>query len=326
MSEVFLQDKVSPYILNSLNSGQNGQAWLISGADKNYLHEFVQGWINVMICLDRNSDGSPCGICEACKRRNLGIYNSTELKPLSLSRSILIDHIRQFIGKFAYKPLPWEIKIGIIYEAECMVEQAQNAFLKTLEEPPPQTCFFLISNKPDALLNTIRSRCRILNLNRESFSFLNKSWFGELQDILQFMKPKSGINKAWLGANRINALIDSLKNQAELEIMELASQEEEDENEKASDRKKRLEIAIKTRTLEEKFFLIDAMELWFCDLLKASQKLPQSQCFTIPWSSELKWNKAIEIFENFQNLKTEIKSPMGQNEAIINFAIKLCKA
>ena len=116
MHELFLKDKVSPYILNSLNSGQSGQAWLISGADKEYLDNFVQGWIDVMICMDRKEDGSPCGVCEACKRRKLGIYNCTELKPLSLSRSILIDHIRQFIGKFAYKPLPWEIKIGIIYE------------------------------------------------------------------------------------------------------------------------------------------------------------------------------------------------------------------
>ena len=184
-SQTFLDDKVSTYILNSLRSNMSGQAWLVSGADVDYLNEFVEGWIDVMICLDRAEDGTPCGRCEACKRRQLGIYNCNSLKPLSLSRSILTDHIRQFIGKFAYKPLPWEVKIGIIYEADCMVEQAQNAFLKTLEEPPPQTCFFLISNKPDALLDTIRSRCRLLNLNRESFSYLNTTWFSELQEILQ---------------------------------------------------------------------------------------------------------------------------------------------
>ena len=44
------------------------------------------------------------------------------------------------------------------------------------------------------------------------------------------------------------------------------------------------------------------MELWFCDLLKGSQKLPQSQCF-IPWISEISWNKALKIFEDFQDLK-----------------------
>jgi hypothetical protein len=326
MHKIFLKDKMAPYVLNSLNLGQNGQAWLISGADKKYLDQFVQGWIDVMTCTDLKGDGSPCGLCKACKRRELGIYNINELKPLSLSRSILIDHVRNFISKFTYKPLPWEVKIGIIYEAECMVEQAQNAFLKTLEEPPPQTCFFLISNKPEALLDTIRSRCKILNLNRESFSYLNKPWFNDLQNILQLMKPASGINNAWLGATQINDLINSLRNQAELEVMELASQEEENDNEKAGDRKKRLEIAIKTKSLEEKFFLIDAMELWFCDLLKGSQELPQSQCFSIPWISEISWNKALKIFEDFQDLKSEIKSPIGQNEAIVNFAIKLCKA
>ena len=325
-SQTFLDDKVSTYILNSLRSNMSGQAWLVSGADVDYLNEFVEGWIDVMICLDRAENGTPCGRCEACKRRQLGIYNCNSLKPLSLSRSILTDHIRQFIGKFAYKPLPWEVKIGIIYEADCMVEQAQNAFLKTLEEPPPQTCFFLISNKPDALLDTIRSRCRLLNLNREIFSYLNTTWFSELQEILQQTKPGSGINNAWIGANLLNALIASLRTQAELEVMNDLEGEEEDENEKAGDRKKRIELAIKTKSLEERDSLINALELWFCDLLKLSQGLSSSQCFEIPWASDICWDRALKAFEDFQNLKDNFKAPMGHNEAIVNFLSRLCKA
>ncbi|MDD7983834.1 hypothetical protein PQO01_02585 [Lentisphaera marina] len=324
--QTFLDDKVSSYILNSLKSNMSGQAWLVSGADIDYLNQFVEGWIDVMICLDRAEDGTPCGVCEACKRRQLGIYNCNTLKPLSLSRSILTDHLRQFLGKFAFKPLPWEIKIGIIYEADCMLEQAQNAFLKTLEEPPPQTCFFLISNKADSLLDTIRSRCRILNLNRESFSYLNKPWFSELEQILQSVKPGSGINNAWIGGNQLNNLIASLRTQAELEVMNDLEGEEENEDEKAGDRKKRLELAIKTKSLEERESLINALELWFCDLLKLSQKLSSSQCFQIPWAADICWDRALKSFEDFQDLKSHLKSPMGQNEAIINFMSRLCKA
>ncbi|WDE96260.1 hypothetical protein PQO03_11130 [Lentisphaera profundi] len=324
--QTFLDDKVSPYILKSLKSNQSGHAWIVSGADVEYLNEFVQGWIEVMICLDRGEDGSPCGVCEACKRHKLGIHNCNTLKPMSLSRSILTDHIRQFISKFGYKPLPWEIKIGIIYEADCMLEQAQNAFLKTLEEPPPQTCFFLVSNKADSLLDTIRSRCRTLNLNRESFSYLNKPWFSELQEILQNLKPANGINSAWIGGSKLNSLMASLRTQAELEIMSDLENEEEDENEKAGDRKKRLELAIKTKMLEERECLINALELWFCDLLKLSQKLSSSACFDIPWAADISWDRALKSFEDFQTLKDNLKAPMGHNEAIINFVSKLCKA
>ncbi len=319
--ELFQQDAKAKYILNALASNQPGQSWLISGADIEYLESFVRGWIQVLVCVDRKGD-QVCGICEGCKRFNLGVYSFHELKPMSLSRSILIDQVRGFMSKFSYKPSPWEWKIGIILEAECMVEQAQNAFLKTLEEPPPQTVFFLISNKPDALLNTIRSRCRVLSLNHNEEKYSNKPWWPALREVLEIMRPGSGIENAWQASQQLMAVIEQLRAQAELEVMD---QVEDLESETAAQRKKRLEAAVKTRSLELRNDLINAMERWFGDMVKLAQGVDFDPLFDCSWSDDLDLNRAFLNFEFFQSFKQSLRSAMGFNESIVNFSSKVCK-
>ena len=73
--------------------------------------------------------------------------------------SIKIESIRDAIGRAGYRPFEGRRRVVIIDEADALVPQAQNALLKTLEEPPPASVFILISARPDMLLPTVRSRC-----------------------------------------------------------------------------------------------------------------------------------------------------------------------
>lgn len=95
-----------------------------------------------------------------CKKENLSLHpDFYAVQPVSKSRRILIDQIRlleQFIQK---RPSIGATKVAIIQEADRFMPNTANAFLKTLEEPPPGTHFLLLSNQPDALLPTILSRC-----------------------------------------------------------------------------------------------------------------------------------------------------------------------
>ena len=81
------------------------------------------------------------------------------LRPGSKSRKILIEDIRNVEPFLALRADTGETKLVIIQEADRMMEEAANAFLKTLEEPPPQTVIILITEQPSRLLTTILSRC-----------------------------------------------------------------------------------------------------------------------------------------------------------------------
>lgn len=80
--------------------------------------------------------------------------------------SIGITKIRKLIHFLNQKPFRAQKKLAIIYQADLMTLPAQNAFLKTLEEPPANSLIYLITNQPSKLLPTIISRCRLINLKQ----------------------------------------------------------------------------------------------------------------------------------------------------------------
>ena len=73
--------------------------------------------------------------------------------------SIKIDQVRDVDRSRGYRPFEGRRRVVIIDEADALVPQAQNALLKTLEEPPSVVDFILVTSRPDSLLPTVRSRC-----------------------------------------------------------------------------------------------------------------------------------------------------------------------
>jgi DNA polymerase-3 subunit delta' len=79
----------------------------------------------------------------------------------------LVEEIRErVIAQVAYRPFEGERRVFVIESAEAMAEESQNALLKTLEEPPPFAHLILVSAEPEALLETVRSRCRVVRFTR----------------------------------------------------------------------------------------------------------------------------------------------------------------
>jgi DNA polymerase-3 subunit delta' len=112
-----------------------------------------------------NGDIDPCNECHACKQALSGnqpdIIHLTHEKP----NVITVDDIREQINSdIVIKPYACDRKIYIINEAEKMNVQAQNALLKTLEEPPEYAVIIILTTNVDALLPTILSRCVVLNM------------------------------------------------------------------------------------------------------------------------------------------------------------------
>jgi len=103
-----------------------------------------------------------CGTCAACTRIARGVHPDVLLVEPGDSGSIRIDQVREIIDRAAYRPFEGRRRVVIVDEADALVTGAQNALLKTLEEPPSSSMFMLVTSRPDVLLPTVRSRCPVL--------------------------------------------------------------------------------------------------------------------------------------------------------------------
>jgi DNA polymerase-3 subunit delta' len=117
-------------------------------------------------CLEPRAAGvlerDACGQCPACRRILRGVHPDVIVVEPGDSGSIRIEQVREVIDRSGYRPFEGRRRVVVIDEADALVTQAQNALLKTLEEPPSASSFMLVSSMPDALLSTVRSRCQRL--------------------------------------------------------------------------------------------------------------------------------------------------------------------
>ena len=100
-----------------------------------------------------------CGSCPACGRIARGTHPDVQTIAPGESGSIKIEQVREAIAAAAYRPFEGRRRVFLVEEADALVPAAQNALLKTLEEPRPGSVFILIAAKADTLLATVRSRC-----------------------------------------------------------------------------------------------------------------------------------------------------------------------
>lgn len=109
-----------------------------------------------------------CGVCPSCRRIARGVHPDVLIVEPGDTGSIKIDQVRDVIERSAYRPFEGRRRVVIVDEADAMAAEAQNALLKTLEEPPASSMFVLVTCRPDVLLPTVRSRCQRLRFGRLS--------------------------------------------------------------------------------------------------------------------------------------------------------------
>ena len=107
-----------------------------------------------------------CGRCHTCQRIARGSFADVLTIAPGENGSITVDQVREAIGQAAYRPFEGRRRVVIIDDAERLVPEAQNALLKTLEEPPDSSQFVLVTTRPDTLLATVRSRCQRLSFGQ----------------------------------------------------------------------------------------------------------------------------------------------------------------
>ena len=111
-------------------------------------------------------DGDACGTCRSCDRIARGLHvDVVGLEPDDTG-TIKVDPVREALKGCGFRPFEGQRRVVAVRDADALNEQAQNAFLKSLEEPPDGTMFVLTSAAPDALLRTVRSRLMRLAFGR----------------------------------------------------------------------------------------------------------------------------------------------------------------
>lgn len=131
----------------------------------------AQATAAVLNCLNpvKDREGLPldaCGKCRACDRIARDMHVDVLRIEPDDNAAIKIDPIRDVLERTQFRPFEGRRRVVIIGEADALVAPAQNALLKSLEEPPSGTVFILTTAVPDALLPTVRSRCMRLAFGR----------------------------------------------------------------------------------------------------------------------------------------------------------------
>ena len=160
-------DHLRSIIGGDLLSGRLGHAYILEGPYGSGKHTFARLVAASLSCERRTDDRFPlpCGECLSCRKIRDGFSPDVFMVGREEDRATLgVDAIRKLRENLWIAPNENAAKVYVIEDADTMTVQAQNAFLLSLEEPPPYAVFFLLTENAAALLETIRSRAPILRM------------------------------------------------------------------------------------------------------------------------------------------------------------------
>ena len=157
------QDHIKHHFQTAITTKKISHAYILSGEPGTGRNALADNFALTLLCESQTE--APCLCCHSCKQALSGnhpdIIHITHEKPASIG----VDDIRdQLNNTISIRPFSSQYKIYIVGEAEKMTIQAQNALLKTIEDPPSYAVIILITTNPDAFLPTILSRCVQLKL------------------------------------------------------------------------------------------------------------------------------------------------------------------
>ncbi len=162
--ELVGQQHVANTLKNAMANNQLAHAFLFCGPRGVGKTSCARILARVLNCENKQNQFDPCGECNSCKSFNDNAsFNIIELDAASNNS---VEHIRNLTEQVRFQPQRGTHKVFIIDEVHMLSSQAFNAFLKTLEEPPPYAVFILATTEKHKILPTILSRCQIFDFRR----------------------------------------------------------------------------------------------------------------------------------------------------------------
>ena len=165
LKDVIGQDTAVSILLRTIRRDRISSSYLFageSGIGKKFTALNLAKALNCQAAAEGLRPADACDECPSCRKIDAGIHPDV-LFISPESGQIRIEEIRATDETLSLKAFEGRTKVVVVDDAETMNQYASNAFLKTLEEPPPDSVIILVSSKPDRLPDTIQSRCSRIN-------------------------------------------------------------------------------------------------------------------------------------------------------------------
>ena len=306
------------YISSAVQADAVSHAYILNGERGSGKRLLANLFAMSLQCQNREEDGEACGKCQYCKQAQSGnqpdIIKVTHEKPNTIS----VDDIRtQVNNDIVIKPYSSKYKIYIIPEADLMSAQAQNALLKTIEEPPEYAVIMLLTENAEALLPTIRSRCVMMKL-RNIKDQLVKKYLMEQMEIPDY---KADVCVAFAQGNMGKAIMLATSeyfNEIKEEVVHLLRNIDEMNVSELMDAVKKC----MTYKMEINDYL-DMIAIWYRDVLiyKATKNVDR-----VVFSDQLRYIKARaskSSYEGIENILDAIEKAKARLKANVNFELTM---
>lgn len=154
--EIF-HDELLNTLISNVRKETTANTYIFEGAGGLHKYTAAQLFANALVC--ESTQSAPCGECSACIEARAGSHPDIITVEKEKDKTVLsVDVIRSMINECMVKPFQSKRKVFIIREGDLLNPQAQNAFLKIIEEPPEYAVFIIVCTDSEQLLQTVRSR------------------------------------------------------------------------------------------------------------------------------------------------------------------------
>jgi DNA polymerase III subunit gamma/tau len=181
-AEIVGQQHVTHTLQNAIQSGRVAHAYIFSGARGVGKTTTARILAKALNCV-HGPTPAPCNECDSC--REIAGGNSLDVLEIDAASNRGIDQVRELRDMVRYAPVGGRYKVIILDEAHMLTDEASNALLKTLEEPPDKVVFVMATTEPEELAETIRSRSQHFHFRALSFP--------EIVEALQAIATKEGM-------------------------------------------------------------------------------------------------------------------------------------
>lgn len=319
--DIIGQEQIKEHLMNAVKTGKTSHAYIIQGERSSGKEFIARVFAMALQCENRVQNPGqvePCNECHACKQALSG--NQPDIIRMSHEKpnTIGVEDIRTQINQdIIIKPYSSPYKIYIVNEGEKMTPQAQNALLKTLEEPPAYAIIIILTTSLEAMLPTILSRCVVLSMKPAPDEAIRRYLMQELRvpdykaDVcIAFARGNVGKAKALATSEEFDNIkadaVALLKYITEMDVSEIV-------------------IAIK-RISEYKFNIddyLDIIAVWYRDVLlfKATNDANH-----LIFKDELQYIRKVadrSTYEGIENIIRSIEKAKARLKANVNFDLTM---
>lgn len=307
MSSAF--DQQLAYVAGAFRRGRLASSLLVAGDPEGLGASFARQVIRLVFC---EGEEKPCGVCDACRRLARDAHpDFYRIEPSRKSRVISVDQIRELIERLSQTSFAGGWKAALLLHADRMNPEAMNAFLKTLEEPPPRTLLVLVTRQIQALLPTIVSRCQRINLG-EPERPPQASWKAELEDWLA-RGPSRGTVGQMARAAQLLDMLERVRESIEKEEQETADVGGVVDSESLDDETEEARRA--ARVARERGEMLRMIQLWQRDVLALKTGAPPE---TLHFSHRLDALREQAAKESVADLLRRVRAADDANGRLVN--------